>query len=61
MDRIPTELWRRTFSFACTDDGGTGRSLSAVSKYVRDASDHYRYQSMALLETSRFPPFLLCY
>ncbi|TFK49233.1 hypothetical protein OE88DRAFT_402846 [Heliocybe sulcata] len=58
MDHIPAELWRRIFSFACTDDGAIGRSLSLASKYVRDASAPYRYQSIALIGIKQISSFL---
>ncbi|KZT28768.1 hypothetical protein NEOLEDRAFT_778028 [Neolentinus lepideus HHB14362 ss-1] len=48
MDKIPLEICERMFSFACTDGGKTGSSLSAVSKYVRDASRRVRFQSVSL-------------
>ncbi|EPQ54801.1 hypothetical protein GLOTRDRAFT_42902, partial [Gloeophyllum trabeum ATCC 11539] len=48
MNKIPLEICERMFSFACTDDGTTGCSLSLVSRYVRDASRRVRLQSVAL-------------
>ncbi|TFK48743.1 hypothetical protein OE88DRAFT_1663879 [Heliocybe sulcata] len=36
------------FSFACTDDGKTGCSLAAVSRYVRDGSRRVRFQSVCV-------------
>ena len=68
MERCSAELWSHIFSFSCTDGGYTGRSLSLVCKYVRDASSPYKYKSMALrgqkqvqafaklLSTSHKPP-----
>ncbi|KAF7973305.1 hypothetical protein HWV62_15627 [Athelia sp. TMB] len=47
MDRVPFEIWIKIFSFACTDAGFTGRSLSLVSKFVRDASAQVKLQKIA--------------
>ncbi|KZT20187.1 hypothetical protein NEOLEDRAFT_1076085, partial [Neolentinus lepideus HHB14362 ss-1] len=58
MDRLPVELWTRICGFACTDDGFTGRSLSLVSKYVYEVSDHCRYQSVALAGIVQMTSFL---
>lgn len=44
---LPTEVWLKIFALACTDTGKTGRSLSEVSRYIRDVSAEYRYQSVA--------------
>lgn len=41
---LPLELWTRIFSYACTDDGRTGCSISLVSRYFRDASLPVRLQ-----------------
>lgn len=48
MDRCPTEIWARIFSFACTDRGLTGCALSEVSRYVRNTSRTVRYKSVGL-------------
>ncbi|KAI0072938.1 hypothetical protein K474DRAFT_1678277 [Panus rudis PR-1116 ss-1] len=48
IDRCPAEIWARIFSFACTDGGYTGRSLSLVSRYFRDASLRVKLQSISL-------------
>lgn len=48
MDRTPPELWHQIFSFACTDTGYTGRSLSLVSKYIHATSQPYKLQSISL-------------
>ena len=47
MSLFPTEIWLEIFSLACTDAGGTGCSLSAVSHHFRRISADYRYQSLA--------------
>ncbi|KAI0631427.1 hypothetical protein C8Q77DRAFT_1218919 [Trametes polyzona] len=48
MDTLPLELHAQIFAFACTDDGSTARSLSLVSKYVREVAAPYRFQSLAI-------------
>ncbi|KDQ62122.1 hypothetical protein JAAARDRAFT_30028 [Jaapia argillacea MUCL 33604] len=44
----PPEICERIFSFACLDDGFTGRSLSLVSRYIHDTSVMVRYQSVVV-------------
>ncbi|KAF7979722.1 hypothetical protein HWV62_41078 [Athelia sp. TMB] len=48
MDRCPTELLHLIFSYACTDGGFTGRSLSAVSRHIHECSKPFNLQSVAL-------------
>ncbi|RPD57289.1 hypothetical protein L226DRAFT_614322 [Lentinus tigrinus ALCF2SS1-7] len=48
MDLLPIELLSSIFSFACTDGGYTGTSLSATSKYLNALSQPYALQSIAL-------------
>jgi len=48
MDQTPPEVWEKIFSFACTDTGFTGRSLSLVSKNIRETSKSVKFQSIAL-------------
>ncbi|EKM51052.1 uncharacterized protein PHACADRAFT_263010 [Phanerochaete carnosa HHB-10118-sp] len=48
MDTLPLELHAQIFECACTDDGTTAHSLSLVSHYVREVSEPYRYQSLAV-------------
>ncbi|KAF7979727.1 hypothetical protein HWV62_39359 [Athelia sp. TMB] len=49
IDKCPTELLHLIFSYACTDGDHTARSLSAVSRYIRDCSQpYYNVQSVAL-------------
>jgi hypothetical protein len=50
MDRFPPEILSQIFSFACTDGGYTGRSLSIVSKYVHKTSKPYKYNSIRLYD-----------
>ncbi|KAF8643555.1 hypothetical protein AX16_008943 [Volvariella volvacea WC 439] len=45
---FPPELWLEIFSFACTDGGCTGCSLSLVSRTFNKLSSPYRYQSLAI-------------
>ncbi|KAI0755575.1 hypothetical protein C8Q74DRAFT_313962 [Fomes fomentarius] len=48
MDTLPLELHAHIFALACTDDGSTARALSLVSRYVRDVSAPFLYQSLAI-------------
>lgn len=48
MDRCPLEICTHIFSYACTDGGKTGRSLSLVSRYVSRATDPVRLQSLTV-------------
>ncbi|KIM83561.1 hypothetical protein PILCRDRAFT_6983 [Piloderma croceum F 1598] len=48
MEPIPSEILALIFSYACTDDGYTGRSLSLVSRYISDVSKPYKLQSVAV-------------
>lgn len=48
MDKVPTEICTRIFSFACLDSGYTGRSLSLVSRFVHNASLPVKLQSISL-------------
>src|ERR1700733_10889852 len=48
IKNCPTEIWGRIFSLACVDDGFTGRSLSRVSRYIKEASKPYKYQCLAV-------------
>jgi hypothetical protein len=62
--QLPTELWEKIFSFACLDDGSTGRSLSLVSRYVCQTSRPFKYQSLAirsLLQAESLPRVLTQY
>lgn len=45
---FPTEVWQHIFSFACTDNGYTGRSLERVSKSFKALSHPFKFQSLAL-------------
>ena len=49
MDLCPSEIWSEIYSFACIDDGTTGRSLSLVSRYIHETSRPYKYQSVAVI------------
>jgi len=49
MENCPAEIWTKIFSFACTDDGSTGRALSLVSKYIRNTSKLVKFQSISVV------------
>ncbi|KIM83117.1 hypothetical protein PILCRDRAFT_70053, partial [Piloderma croceum F 1598] len=57
LNRCPLEICFQIFAFACTDGGYTGRSLSAVSRYIRDISSSYKFQSVALHHTRQTVSF----
>ncbi|KAG6826352.1 hypothetical protein H0H92_000217 [Tricholoma furcatifolium] len=44
----PPEIHSYIFQLACLDDGRTVRALSRVSKYVREASRPYLFQSLCI-------------
>ena len=48
MESLPFELHTQIFQFACTDDGATARALALVSRYVRDSSSPFLFQSFAV-------------
>ncbi|KAI0710743.1 hypothetical protein C8Q76DRAFT_738611 [Earliella scabrosa] len=48
MDTLPLELHAQIFAYACTDDGSTARALSLVSRYVRDVTAPFLYQSLVI-------------
>jgi hypothetical protein len=58
---VPTDLWEKIFSFACLDDGSTGRSLSLVSRYVCEISKPFKFRSLAIrnLRQAEALPFAL--
>lgn len=47
MQTCPVEILEYISSLSCNDGGLTGRSLSATSKYIRQASSSHRFQSIA--------------
>ena len=51
MDHFPLEIWDQIFAFACIDSAQTGRSLSLVSRYIRDVSRLSQYQSVSLTKS----------
>ena len=57
MDHFPPEIWEQIFIFACTDSGRTGVSLSLVSRYFRNVSSSYQYQSVSLTRSKHIPLF----
>lgn len=61
MDRCPVELVEKIASYACTDGGKAGCSLSLTCRYLRDAVRPVRYQTVALIggeSAIRFADFL---
>ncbi|KAI0738206.1 hypothetical protein C8Q80DRAFT_1072346, partial [Daedaleopsis nitida] len=48
MHVLPLELHAQIFEFACTDNGTTARNLSLVSRYVRNVTAPYLYQSLVI-------------
>ncbi|TBU63281.1 hypothetical protein BD310DRAFT_809396, partial [Dichomitus squalens] len=46
IHHLPLELLENIFSYACTDGGHTGRSLSLVSRYFLDVVRPIRYGSV---------------
>ncbi|KZP30040.1 hypothetical protein FIBSPDRAFT_142097 [Athelia psychrophila] len=48
MDRTPLEIWAKILGHACTDSGVTGRRLSLVSKFIREASAAVKLQSISI-------------
>lgn len=49
MDRCPSEICGEIYSFACRDDGTTGRSLSLVSRFIHETSRPYKFQSVTIV------------
>lgn len=58
MERLPPEICTRIFSYACVDTGVTGRSLSQVSRYIRDTSQSTKLQSIAIRRSGQISSFL---
>ncbi|TFK53852.1 hypothetical protein OE88DRAFT_1123573 [Heliocybe sulcata] len=48
FESLPLELLRLIFSMSCTDGGRTVCCIRRVSKTFRDASEEYRFRSVAL-------------
>lgn len=57
MELCPPEILSQIFSFACIDDGYTGRSLSLVSRYIYQASLPTRFQSIACRNAAQILTF----
>ncbi|KAF6747351.1 hypothetical protein DFP72DRAFT_1174985 [Ephemerocybe angulata] len=49
----PPELWTDIFNMTCLDGGYTARSLSQVSRQMRDVSFDHRYYSLKIESTSQ--------
>lgn len=59
MERCPPEVLSTIFELATwVDDGRTGCALSLVSRYIHDASQFARYQSVALSSLERMIAFI---
>ncbi|KAI0758233.1 hypothetical protein C8Q74DRAFT_307871 [Fomes fomentarius] len=56
---IPTELWTRIVTYACTDGGATGRSLALASKLLHERSRTARFHSLAFTSLPRIEAFLV--
>ncbi|KZT02002.1 uncharacterized protein LAESUDRAFT_730711 [Laetiporus sulphureus 93-53] len=48
METLSVELHAQIFDYACTDDGSTARSLSLVSRYMREVVRPFLYQSLVV-------------
>ncbi|PCH35248.1 hypothetical protein WOLCODRAFT_145729 [Wolfiporia cocos MD-104 SS10] len=58
MNECPIEVWTRICSLACTDGGATGAALAQASRYLYDASQCVRLQSIALVGVDQMESFL---
>jgi hypothetical protein len=58
MNDCPAEVWTRIFSFACTDGGKTGRSLTRVNSYFGQASQDVMLQSIEIRGAKQLQSFL---
>ncbi len=52
MTAFPVELLTQIFTYACTDGGYTGCSLSLISKHIRAVSRPARFHSVSLTRAS---------
>ncbi|KAI0826844.1 hypothetical protein BC628DRAFT_223278 [Trametes gibbosa] len=57
MEKCPVELQILILSYACTDDGSTGRTLSLVSRAFRELSYPFQWSSLALYGYTRVAAF----
>ncbi|KAL0953616.1 hypothetical protein HGRIS_004823 [Hohenbuehelia grisea] len=55
--RLPPEIWSMICASACLDTGVTGRSLSQVSRFIRQVSAPYKYQSVSILNVYELAAF----
>ena len=62
MDAYPNEILDLISAEACTDDGLTGRSLSLVSRRIRDVSRRHalQFQTHTILLFDRYDQQTLC-
>jgi hypothetical protein len=56
--RLPVELWRDVFKYACVDGGRTGCALSLVSRRIRKLSAGIRLQSICVIDMDRIRSLL---
>jgi hypothetical protein len=56
--RLPVELWRDVFKYACVDGGRTGCALSLVSRRIRKLSAGIRLQSVCVIDLDRLTSLL---
>lgn len=60
-EKLPPEIWTYIFSFACMDDGSTGRALSSVSRAINILSVPVKYQSLSIYRHKHLFKFLLTF
>ncbi|EKM49540.1 uncharacterized protein PHACADRAFT_178962 [Phanerochaete carnosa HHB-10118-sp] len=56
-DRCLVELWTKIITLACADRGYTGRSLSLVSRMMRDIVEPVHFQSVSLVHEEQLLAF----
>ncbi|KAI0821631.1 hypothetical protein BC628DRAFT_1329076 [Trametes gibbosa] len=58
MTRLPLEIWREVFGYACTDGGYTGASLALACKLFYNASLPVRSHALSLFSLRQVELFL---
>ncbi|TFK90889.1 hypothetical protein K466DRAFT_644221 [Polyporus arcularius HHB13444] len=53
LDRLPNEVWHDIISYACTDNGRTGRALALSCRFFHDQSLNLRYNSLSFTKTKK--------
>ncbi|KAI9068251.1 hypothetical protein FKP32DRAFT_1587837 [Trametes sanguinea] len=56
--RLPLEIWREVFTYACSDGGYTGASLALVCKLFYDASHQVRFRCLSFYSLDEIEAFL---